>query len=82
MPALNVRRQATVFAPRRMLLVGEHFLISRPEIRVTMGLLVSGWYLRPQPAAGRFTTVPDDEGHDLARGATAAQSKSNACDSS
>ncbi len=68
-PPLDMRRQAAVFAARRMLLCWDHIAISLPEVSVTMSRLISGWDALPQLLASRLRAVANHIRHDLARAA-------------
>ncbi len=65
-PALNVASLAFFLASGLVLLFGDHFLISLPEVAVAGHLLVSPRDRPPQTLTGRPAPVASDEGHHSA----------------
>ena len=56
-PALDVVGLSRFFAPRAMLLLGQHGGIAVPKVALQQAAFVSRWNPAPQHATGRFTAV-------------------------
>ena len=65
--ALDVAGLALAFARRPVLLLGQHFCVGRPEVRVEQARPVGLRDALPEQAAGGFAPTADDVGDDLAR---------------
>lgn len=61
-----MRRQATVFATRRMLLCRDDVSIGFPEVRIAMTLTIHLRDAFPQLATTRLAAITDEIRHDLA----------------
>ena len=69
-PAFHVGGLATFLTHTAMRLLGKNLLVGFPKIAEGLTHLVLIRNLVPQAAAGFLTTIPDHEGHNLARPAT------------
>ena len=69
-PALDMRRQASLFARCRVLLRRDDQLRGFPKVAVAMRPTIAGWYLLPQFLTGRSASVTNDRGDDLSRSTT------------
>ena len=69
-PALNMRGLSRLFAAGRMLLVGQDFLISVPEVGKTMTAAKSFREALPESLTSGGTAITCDVGNDLSGLAT------------
>ena len=69
-PSLDVRRQATLFARRRVLLRRDDQRVSFPKVAVAMSTTIVGRYLLPEFATRRRASVADGVSDDLPSGTT------------